>query len=68
MIKKQINHLMNEIERSKSVDDKMIGCSAIVLSGIAYNDNNFLSYGLVLLKKIIMKHIMSRLLYLSNWR
>ena len=53
MIKKQINHLMNEIERSKSVDDKMIGCSAIVLSGIAYNDNNFLSYGLRLLKKII---------------
>ena len=53
MIKKQINHLMNEIERSKSVDDKMIGCSAIVLSGITYNDNNFLSYGLRLLKKII---------------
>ena len=53
MIKKQINHLMNEIERSKWVDDKMIGCSAIVLSGIAYNDNNFLSYGLKLLKKII---------------
>ena len=53
MIKKQINHLMNEIERSKSVDDKMIGCSAIVLSGITYNDNNFLSYGLMLLKKII---------------
>ena len=53
MIKKQINHLMNEIERSKSVDDKMIGCSAIVLSGITYNDNNFLSYGFILLKKII---------------
>ena len=31
----------------------MIGCSAIVLSGIAYNDKNFLQYGLKLLRKII---------------
>ena len=53
IIKKQINHLMNEIDRSMWVDDKMIGCSAIVLTGIAYNDNNFINYGLKLLKKII---------------
>ena len=53
IIKKQINHLINEIERSLWVDDKMIGCSAIVLSGIAYNDENFFNYGLKLLKKII---------------
>ncbi len=53
IIKKQINHLINEIERSTWVDDKMIGCSAIILTGISYKDNNFVSYGLKLLKKII---------------
>ena len=53
IIKKQINHLINEIERSKWVDDKMIGCSAIILAGISYNDNDFINYGLKLLKKII---------------
>ena len=37
IIKKQINHLINEISRSELVDDKMIGCSAIVLSGLSYN-------------------------------
>ena len=31
----------------------MIGCSAIILTGIAYNDNNFINYGLKLLKGII---------------
>ena len=53
IIKKQINHLINEIERSTLVDDKMIGCSAVVLAGIAYSDENFISYGLKLLKRII---------------
>ncbi len=53
IIKKQINHLINEIERSIWVDDKMVGCSAIILTGIAYNDQNFIDYGLKLLKKII---------------
>ena len=53
IIKKQINHLINEIERSKWFDDKMIGCSAIILTGISYNEKNFLFYGLKLLKKII---------------
>ncbi len=53
-VKKQINHLINEIDRSKSVDDKMIGCSAIILTGLAYNDKKkILDYGLNLLKKII---------------
>tara|TARA_Y100000591_G_C21847620_1_gene709615 strand:+ start:663 stop:2291 length:1629 start_codon:yes stop_codon:yes gene_type:complete len=52
-IKKQINHLINEIERSAWVDDKMIGCSAIILSGIAYKDDKFQNYGLKLLHKII---------------
>tara|TARA_B100000575_G_scaffold41321_1_gene28861 strand:+ start:1314 stop:2945 length:1632 start_codon:yes stop_codon:yes gene_type:complete len=53
IIKKQINHLINEIERSKWFDDKMISCSAIILTGISYNEKNFLFYGLKLLKKII---------------
>ena len=53
IIKKQINHLINEINRSELVDDKMIGCTAIIMSGLSYNHEKFLSYGLNLLKKII---------------
>ena len=54
IIKKQINHLINEIDRSEWIDDKMIGCSAIVLAGLSYQDKeNYLNYGLNLLKKII---------------
>tara|TARA_Y100000590_G_scaffold41615_1_gene44384 strand:- start:612 stop:2243 length:1632 start_codon:yes stop_codon:yes gene_type:complete len=52
IVKKQINHLINEINRSELVDDKMIGCSAIVLSGLSYDDEKILNYGLNLLKKI----------------
>ena len=52
-IMKQANHLINEINRSKIVDDKMIGCTAIILTGLSYNKERFLSYGLDLLKKII---------------
>ena len=53
MIQKQTNHLMNEINSSKKIDDKMIGCAAIILVGLSYKDeNNYLSYGLNLLKKI----------------
>ena len=53
IIKKQINHLINEIDRSESIDDKMIGCAAIILAGLSYTDPKFLNYGLSLLKKII---------------
>ena len=52
-IKKQINHLVNEISRSGWVNDKMVGCSAIILSGLSYKDEKYLNYGLNLLKKII---------------
>ena len=52
-IKKQINHLINEISRSNWVNDKMIGCAAITLSGLSYKDEKYLNYGLNLLKKII---------------
>ena len=53
IIMKQANHLINEISRSEIVDDKMIGCTAIILTGLSYNKEKFLSYGLNLLKKII---------------
>ena len=52
-IKKQINHLINEISRSSLVDGKMIGCSAIILTGLSFKDEKNLNYGLNLLKKII---------------
>ena len=54
IIKKQINHLINEITRSKLVDDKMIGCAAIILSGLSYQDKDeHLKIGLNLLKKLV---------------
>ena len=52
-IKKQINHLINEISISSLLNDKMIGCSAIILTGLSFKDEKNLNYGLNLLKKII---------------
>ena len=31
-LNKQINHLINEISKSKSVDDKLLGCTAIIIT------------------------------------
>ena len=54
IIKKQINHLINEIKASESADDKMIGCSAIILTGLSYRDEgDYLDVGLNLLKKLV---------------
>jgi len=54
IIKKQINHLINEIKASEWVDDKMIGCSAIILTGLSYQDeDDYLNVGLNLLKKLV---------------
>ena len=53
IISKQVNHLMNEIDSSSDLSNKMIGCTAITLTGIAYKNNRFFEYGLDLLKKII---------------
>ena len=54
VIKKQINHLVNEIERSEWVDDKMIGCAAIILAGLSYQDEDeHLKTGLNLLEKLV---------------
>ena len=53
MIQKQANHLINEINNSKSTHNKIIGCSAIILVGLSYKDKKrYLPYGLNLLKKI----------------
>jgi len=54
VIKKQINYLVDEIDRSEWVDDKLIGCSAIILTGLSYKDkDNYLDKGLNLLKKFV---------------
>ncbi|WP_440643913.1 heparinase II/III family protein [Candidatus Pelagibacter sp. HIMB123] len=54
MIQKQTNHLLNEIKNSKEVENKMIGCAAIILTGLAYkNEKQYLLNGLNLLKNII---------------
>jgi len=53
IIQKQTNHLINEINRSKLIEDKLIGCASIILVGLCYNDEkNYLSFGSNLLKKI----------------
>ena len=53
LVQKQANHLVNEINRSKLVDDKLIGCAAIILVGLCYQDEKrYLSFGLNTLKKI----------------
>jgi uncharacterized heparinase superfamily protein len=53
-VQKQTNHLLNEIKNSSKVENKMIGCAAIILTGLAYqNDKDYLNNGLNLLKKII---------------
>ncbi|MDC0250342.1 heparinase II/III-family protein [Candidatus Pelagibacter sp.] len=57
-IKKQTNHLLNEINNSDEFENMMIGCAAIILTGLAYNDHkNYLDNGLNLLKKIIKSSI-----------
>ncbi len=54
MIQKQANHLLNEIKNSKEIENKMIGCAAIILTGLAYkNEKQYLNNGLNLLKDII---------------
>ena len=58
MIKKQTNHLINEIKNLIKVENKMIGCAAIILTGLAYkNEKQYLESGLNLLKNIIKSSI-----------
>ena len=53
LIKKQTNHLINEIKRSERLDDKIIGSTAIILVGLAYGDKYYLKFGIDLLKEIL---------------
>ena len=53
IIQKQTNHLINEINRSERIDDKLIGCASIILVGLSYqNEKNYLAFGSNLLKRI----------------
>ena len=57
-IQKQTNHLLNEIKNLSEVENKIIGCAAIILTGLAYKDEGkYLASGLNLLKKIIKSSI-----------
>lgn len=57
-IQKQTNHLLNEMNNSIDFENKMIGCAAVILTGLAYNDHKYyLENGLNLLKKIIKSSI-----------
>ena len=61
MIQKQTNHLLNEIKNSKDLENKIIGCSAIILAGLCYKiEKNYLDTGLNFLKKIIQFFKISR--------
>ena len=52
IIQKQINHLINEIEKSKWIDDKMIGCAAVILTGLSLNEKEkYLNFGFSLVFK-----------------
>ncbi len=54
IIQKQVNHLINEVEKSKLDTDKVICCAAIILAGISLNEKEkYLNFGFLLLKKII---------------
>ena len=54
ILKKQLNHLINEIENTEFVNNKMIGCSAIIIGGLCFKHQfHYLNIGLQLLKKII---------------
>ena len=58
MIQKQTNHLINEIKNSKDLENKIIGCSAIILTGLCYKiEKNYLNVGLTFLKKITRSSI-----------
>ena len=39
-IQKQTNHLLNEIKNLSEVENKIVGCAAIILTGLAYKDED----------------------------
>ncbi len=54
IIQKQASHLFYQIDRIPNYKDKLVGASAIILTGLCYKDEkNFTQKGLKILKKII---------------
>ena len=39
-VQKQTNHLLNEIENLSEVENKIVGCAAIILTGLSYKEEN----------------------------
>jgi len=57
-IQKQTNHLLHEIKNLPDVENKIVGCAAIILTGLSYKEESkYLTDGLALLKKIIKSSI-----------
>ena len=57
-IQKQTNHLLYEIKNLSEVENKIVGCAAIILTGLSYKkESEYLTDGLTLLKKIIKSSI-----------
>jgi len=57
-IQKQTNHLLSEIKNLSEVENKIVGCAAIILIGLSYKEETkYLTDGLTLLKKIIKSSI-----------
>ncbi|MDC1126758.1 heparinase II/III-family protein [Candidatus Pelagibacter sp.] len=57
-IQKQTNHLLYEIKNLSEVENKIVGCAAIILTGLSYKEEGkYLANGLALLKKIIKSSI-----------
>jgi len=57
-IQKQTNHLLNEVKNLSDVENKIVGCAAIILVGLSYKEENkYLAGGLTLLKEIIKSSI-----------
>ena len=53
MIQKQTNHLIIGIKDSKNLEKQIVGCAAIILTGLCYKiEKKYLSFGLGLLQKI----------------
>ncbi len=53
-VQKQTNHLLNEIKSLSEVENKLVGCAAIILTGLSFKEESkYLNSGLSLLKKII---------------
>ncbi len=58
MVQKQTNHLLNEMKNSNELENRIVGCAAIILTGLAYkNEKQYLDNGLGLLKNIIKTSI-----------